>query len=103
PALKQQREPRPRIHFPTPPARPLALELLPTPTAPTGVVAEAGIASARVSWTRPPQLVTGYLVIPHIGTTPHTPTPVAGSLQEVIVIGLTVGTSYTFTVKTIPL
>ncbi len=49
------------------------------PTAPTGVTATVGNASASVSWTAPSGPVTSYTVTPFVGTTAGTPVTVSGS------------------------
>ncbi len=70
------------------------------PAAPTGVAAVAGDASATVSWNAPigeaSQPITGYTVSAAPGGATCTTT---GALS-CVVIGLTNGTSYTFTVTT---
>ncbi|WP_153504840.1 N,N-dimethylformamidase beta subunit family domain-containing protein [Cumulibacter manganitolerans] len=73
------------------------------PTAPSGVTATAGNASATVSWTAPPNggsAITKYTVTPYAGTTAGTPVTVTGNppATGTTVTGLTNGTSYTFTV-----
>ena len=75
-----------------------------TPSAPTGVTAQAANASAVVSWTAPTnnggEPVSSYTVTPYIGSTAQTATVVSGSppATSVTVNGLTNGTAYTFTV-----
>jgi hypothetical protein len=73
------------------------------PSAPTGVTATAGDASATVTWTAPSNggsPITSYTVTPFIGTTAQTPTTVSGSppVTSATVTGLTNGTAYTFRV-----
>ncbi len=73
------------------------------PSAPTGVTATGGNASATVSWTAPSDggsPITSYTVTPFIGTTAQTPTTVTGSPPATTanVTGLTNGTAYTFKV-----
>jgi hypothetical protein len=91
---------RPRVDASTaiePRDAPLTASLLPAePTAPTSVQAEAGILSATVRWTRPPELVTTYSITPFIGANAQTPTPAAGTVEEATVFGLTAGTTYRF-------
>ena len=75
------------------------------PGAPTSVTANAGDASAKVSWTAPTDsggsTITKYTVTPYIGTTAQTPATVTGgpAATSATVTGLTNGTSYTFTVS----
>ena len=73
----------------------------PTPSAPTGVIATAGNASAVVGWTAPASnggnAITQYVVTPYVGTTPGAPTTV-GNVTSASIAGLTNGTTYTFTV-----
>ncbi len=72
-----------------------------TPTAPTAVMATAGIGEALVSWTAPGNTggtaITGYIVTPFIGATAQTPVTV-GNVTTTIITGLTNGTAYTFKV-----
>ncbi len=74
------------------------------PGAPTAVSSQADSKSASVTWTAPSNdggsALTGYTVTPFIGSTAQTPVLVSdGSATSARVTGLTVGTSYTFTVK----
>jgi galactose oxidase-like protein/fibronectin type III domain protein/kelch motif-containing protein len=74
------------------------------PSAPTGVTATAGNASAVVSWTAPASNgspITSYTVTPYVGTTAQTPTVVKGTppATSTSVTGLTNGTIYTFKVS----
>ncbi len=69
------------------------------PSAPTGVTAVAGNASAQVSWTAPANggsAITGYTVTSSPGGLTAT---VPGTTTTASVTGLTNGTAYTFTVK----
>jgi|GEM_PF-1437970 len=70
-----------------------------TPSAPQSVLAQAGNARARLSWT-PPVLLSGESAITAytIVSTPGNITTTA-STSPVIVTGLTNGTAYTFTVR----
>jgi len=74
----------------------------PVPGQVTSVTATEGPGSANVSWSAPSSggPVTTYTVTPYIGTEAQTPTTVNGSppATGVKVVGLTGGTSYTFTV-----
>jgi predicted RNA-binding protein with TRAM domain len=74
------------------------------PSAPTGVTAAPGGASANVSWTAPSSgdsPITSYTVTPFVGTTAQAPVTVSGSPPPTTatVTGLTNGTTYTFTVS----
>ncbi|MBW3546662.1 MAG: fibronectin type III domain-containing protein [Actinobacteria bacterium] len=75
------------------------------PSAPTGVSATAGNASATVSWGAPSHNggspVTGYVVTPFVGATPGTPRTFASTVTSQAIAGLTNGTAYTFTVAAI--
>jgi hypothetical protein len=72
-----------------------------TPEAPTGVTAAARNKSALVSWTpggNGGSQITGYRIIPYIGSNPQAVTNVSGESTSATVSGLSNGTSYTFTV-----
>ncbi len=72
-----------------------------TPSAPAGVSASPGNASATVSWNAPANggsAITGYTITPYIGTTAQTASEVGASTTSTTIKGLTNGTSYTFTV-----
>lgn len=74
--------------------------VLDVPGAPEGVSATSGNASATVKWTAPADngsAITGYVVTPYIGSAAQPPTTV-GAVTSTTVIGLTNGTTYTFTV-----
>jgi hypothetical protein len=75
------------------------------PSAPTGVTATAGNASATVNWAAPADggsAINTYTITPYIGSTPQTDkiATVIGSppATGTTVTGLTNGTAYTFTV-----
>jgi hypothetical protein len=89
-----------RPHTPIPAPAPAPVPLLPVvPTAPTNVHAVAGTLSATVTWDQAPtDLVVTFTVTPRIGATPQLPTTVAGTVHQATILGLTAGTSYTFTV-----
>ena len=76
----------------------LVIPTAPTaPGAPTGATAVAGNASAAVSWTAPASngsAITGYTVT----SAPGGLTATTGGATSTTVLGLTNGTSYTFTV-----
>ncbi len=81
------------------------VDFLPTPLPGqvTNVSATAGPGAANVSWSAPTEggVPTQYTVIPYIGTEAQTPTTVTGTPTPtgIVISGLTVGTSYTFTVQ----
>jgi hypothetical protein len=68
------------------------------PGQPTGVSAVQGNGQAKVSWTAGPGPVTGYAVVPYIGSTPQTPQAFSSTATTETVTGLSNKTSYTFTV-----
>jgi hypothetical protein len=72
------------------------------PEAPTNVTAVAGSKSALVSWSAPTNnggsAITGYKVTPYVGTEAQPVINVGASTTSTTVSGLTIGTSYTFTV-----
>jgi hypothetical protein len=73
------------------------------PSAPTGVAASAGDASATVTWTAPSDggsTITSYTVTPYNGITAQAATTVTGTppATTATISGLTNGTAYTFTV-----
>ena len=74
----------------------------PAPGAVTAVSATAGFSSATLTWNAPTSggPVTTYTVTPYVGTVAQTPTTVTGTPAptSATVIGLTNGTTYTFTV-----
>src|SRR5207249_4098125 len=68
---------------------------------PTNVSVTPGDTAAYVAWQAPvttASAITGYRVTPYVGSTAQTPTAVSGTPPptNVIVIGLTNGTIYTF-------
>jgi hypothetical protein len=73
------------------------------PAAPTGVKAQPGTASARVSWTPSAadgdSPITGQTVTPYVDGTAQTPVQVSASATIATVSGLVNGTSYTFKVS----
>ncbi|NAZ84345.1 hypothetical protein GTR02_21315, partial [Kineococcus sp. R8] len=80
------------------------------PAAPAAPVAVAGDARATLTWTAPAGTgtaaagslpVTGYVVLPHRGSTPGTPVQVAAPATTAVVTGLTNGESHTFTVTAV--
>jgi hypothetical protein len=68
----------------------------------TNVSASAGYASASLTWSAPSSgsAVTTYTITPYIGSSPQSPTTVAGNPAptSTTLSGLTNGTTYTFTV-----
>ena len=71
------------------------------PNAPTAVTAVAGNSAATVSWTAGASdgtTVTGYQITPYTGSTALPSTSFASIATSETLSGLTVGTSYTFTV-----
>ncbi len=74
-----------------------------TPSAPAGVAAVAGPASATVSWSAPTGggPATSYVVTPYIGSAAQASTTVTGSPPSTSrkITGLTPGSAYTFRVK----
>ena len=74
----------------------------PPPGPVAAVTAKAGYSSASLTWSAPSTggPVTTYTITPYIGTVAQTPTSVTGTPAPTsgTVIGLTNGTSYTFTV-----
>ncbi len=75
------------------------------PSAPTGVSATAATSQALVSWNASTNeggsTITGYTVIPYIGSTAQTLVHVGPSATTATVPGLSNGTSYTFTVTAV--
>jgi hypothetical protein len=72
------------------------------PTAPTAVTATPLHTAATVHWTAPANngaLISGYTVIPYIGTVAQTPRPFNASTLTRTIYGLTTGKQYTFKVK----
>ena len=73
------------------------------PSAPTGITADPGNASATVTWNAVPSgsigaaSITNYRVTPYIGTTAQTAVD-AGTATSKIITGLINGTAYTFKV-----
>jgi hypothetical protein len=74
------------------------------PSAPTGVAASAGDASATVSWTAPTHdgsPVVGYAITPYKGYAPRTPVVYPSTATTQVVTGLVNGASYAFRVVAI--
>jgi hypothetical protein len=75
------------------------------PSAPTGVSAAAGQASATVNWTAPTNnggsAITSYKITPFKAGVAQTAVTAEASATSTTVTGLTVGSSYTFTVAAI--
>jgi large repetitive protein len=75
------------------------------PGAPTVTAVSAGDAAAMVTWSAPASnggsAITGYVVTPYIGSTAQTAQTFTGTATTQTVTGLTVGTSYTFTVAAV--
>jgi hypothetical protein len=72
------------------------------PGAPTGVSASAGTAQATVSWTPAPAYgspATGFVITPYIAGVAQTPQTFNSTATTETVLGLTSGTTYTFTVS----
>jgi uncharacterized repeat protein (TIGR01451 family) len=70
------------------------------PGTPSITAANAGDSSATLTWTAPSangSTITGYVVIPYIGAVAQ-PAQTFGAATTQIVVGLTPGTSYRFTV-----
>jgi hypothetical protein len=71
------------------------------PGPPTGVSASAGTAQATVSWTPAPAYnspATGFVITPYIAGVAQTPQTFNSTATTETVLGLTSGTTYTFTV-----
>jgi Domain of unknown function (DUF4082)/Fibronectin type III domain/Bacterial Ig domain len=86
------------------PSNPVMPTPMTPPTAPTNVSATPASGQAMVSWTTPSgnggTPITGYTVIPYIGTQAQTAVQVNnGSATSAVVPNLTNGASYTFTVS----
>jgi hypothetical protein len=74
------------------------------PLAPAAPTAVAGAGKATVSWSAPADngsAITGYVVVPYIGTVAQAPRTFASTVVSQIVTGLTPGTTYTFRVAAI--
>ena len=82
-----------------------AVTPLSAPAAPTIGVATAGISKATVTWSAPGDVggtpLTGYVVTPFIGGTAQTPVPFNSTATTETITGLTIGTTYTFTVAAV--
>jgi Fibronectin type III domain len=69
------------------------------PSAPANVQATAATLSAIVRWEQAPgDLVTTFTVTPKIAGASQLPTTVGGTLRQTVILGLTAGTTYTFSV-----
>jgi hypothetical protein len=72
------------------------------PGAPTGVSATAGAGSATVNWTAPSSnggsAITSYKITPFKAGVAQSPVTAEASATSTTILGLTVGSSYTFTV-----
>ena len=85
-------------------AAPLNLSAAPeAPAAPTGVTATASKGSATVTWSAPAQgtsPIASYTITPYIGAAAQPVTTITGSppATSATIMGLTNGTTYTFTV-----
>ena len=77
----------------------------PPPGPPTNVVATAGNASARLTWSPPTSdggsAIIGYRITPYIGAVAQTPINTGSTATTYTVPGLINGTTYTFTVLAI--
>ena len=80
----------------------VSFTIQPSPGAPSKVVAVPGYSSASMTWSPPSSggPATAYTITPYIGGTAQTPTTVAGNPAptSAVVLGLTNGSTYTFTV-----
>ncbi|MDR3443136.1 MAG: fibronectin type III domain-containing protein [Legionella sp.] len=74
------------------------------PGAPTSVAANAGYASATVSWSAPANTggvaIINYTITPYIGATAQ-PTTTVGNVLTTNISGLTNGSAYTFVVRAV--
>jgi uncharacterized repeat protein (TIGR01451 family) len=74
------------------------------PAAPAAPAATAGAASATVSWSAPASNgspITGYVVTPYLNGVAQAPQSFDASTTTRTITGLTVGSSYTFTVAAV--
>jgi hypothetical protein len=73
--------------------------------APTSVTAQPTTTGASLSWTAPADTggvtITDYVITPYVGATAGTPVHVGSAATTKTLTGLTVGTTYTFTVAAI--
>ena len=84
------------------PSAPVVPFLINPPSAPTGVTAVAGNASATVSWSAPANnggaAIGGYIVTALVGGVPSASLESTGTATSVVFSALNNGTTYTFTV-----
>ncbi|MEA2635502.1 MAG: hypothetical protein QOH92_2269 [Chloroflexota bacterium] len=75
------------------------------PGPPTNIKATAGPGAVLLRWTAPASLgsppLTGYQVVPYIGSTAGTPFTVAPGLTSALMSWLTANTTYTFQVQSV--
>jgi hypothetical protein len=89
---------------PSNPVMPVAAQSV--PDAPTAVQASGGVARATVTWSLPVNNggspLTAFVITPYLGATALSPVRIeGGALTQGVVMGLTNGMAYTFTVAAI--